>query len=51
MATDQEVGGVINQDEEYIGPIGLLCSFLGADPGTAAKNKQWNEYLHSATSA
>jgi hypothetical protein len=56
IATGTVPAHVVNQDEKYIWPVGLFCSFLGADPGemnpdTAEKNKQWNVKLHLATSA
>ena len=55
IATGAVPAHVVNQDEEYIWPVGSLCSFLGPDPGgmnpDQADNKQQRkEWLHPATS-
>ena len=46
---------VVDQDEEYIGPVASLCSFLGTDPGGmnpggADKKQQRKEWLHTRRS-
>ena len=55
IATGAVPAHVVNQDEEYIGPVASLCSFLGTDPGGmnpdgAYNNQQWKEWLHTRRS-
>jgi hypothetical protein len=55
IATETVPAHVVNQDEEYIGPVDSLCLPLGADLGEmnsdqAHKKKQRKEWLHPATS-
>ena len=53
IATGAVPAHVVDQDEEYIGPVASLCSFLGPDPGgmnpdQADDNQQRDECLHLA---
>ena len=55
IATGAVPAHVVNQDEEYVWPVGSLCSFLGPDPGgmnpgQPDNKQQWKKWLHPATS-
>ena len=56
IATGAVPAHVVNQDEQYVGPVGSLCLPLGRNPGgmnpdQARKNQQRKEWLHLATFA
>ena len=56
IATGTVPAHVVNQDEEYVWPVGSLCSFLGPNPSgmnssQTDKNQQRNEWLHPTTFA
>ena len=56
LATRAVPAHVVDQDEEYVGPVASLCSFLGPgsggmNPDQANKKQQRKEWLHPTTSA